>query len=307
MSMRFDGKVAIVTGAGNNPSLGRAYARLLAERGASVVVNDLGVGSDGRGTVRPNAVAVAEEICREGGIAVADTNSVAERDSAEAVVQTTLDAFGTVDVLVNNAGVVNHALFEELSENDVRRMVNVHVMGAIWMCRAVWPRMKQQGYGRIVNIASGTMFGLPHVSIYGAAKAATFGLARNLAVEGQPHGIKVNTLEPGAGGVSVTVFNEETDWTRKMMEDLPPELVAPAVALLVHEQCPCTGKYIRAGGGRVREVYFGETQGYENKAITLKDLHEHWPVVTDRTDSTWFVDAVPYEKPYYVTKPYVPS
>jgi NAD(P)-dependent dehydrogenase (short-subunit alcohol dehydrogenase family) len=305
---RFDGKVAIVTGAGNNPSLGRAYCRLFAERGASVVVNDLGVGSDGRNRVRANAVAVAEEICGEGGIAVADTNSVAEKESAEAVVQTALDAFGRVDILVNNANVINHAPFDVLSDADVQRQVDVHLMGTIWMNRAVWPHMKKNGYGRIVNIASGAMWGHSHTSIYGAAKAGAFGLARNLAVEGQPHGIKVNTVSPQGGGVSVKVFNdEESDFYKEMMEYYRPELVAPTVALLSHEQCPCNGKIFFVSGGRVHEIFIGRTQGYFNRSMTIEDVLENWDEVTDRTDPKWFQDAEEYEVPQFVTIPYEPS
>jgi NAD(P)-dependent dehydrogenase (short-subunit alcohol dehydrogenase family) len=306
--LRFDGKVVIVTGAGNVPSLGRAYAQLFAQRGAQVVVNDLGVGADGRGVKRANAVAVAEEICKDGGVAIADTHSVAERDSAEAIVQTAIDAFGTVDVLVNNAGVVNHAPFDVLSDADVQRMVNVHLMGTIWMARAVWPYMKEKGYGRIVNTASGTLFGMPHVSIYGAAKGGVFGLTRNLAVEGQPYDIKVNTLSPAAGGASAMTFNpSETEWTKLMNEQQPPALVAPLVALLSHERCPSTGKFLDSGGGRVREVFFGKTQGYENRSMTPEDLLTNWGQVTDRSNPTWYLDAIPYEIPPWTTAPYVPS
>lgn len=307
--LRLDGKVAIVTGAGNNPSLGRSYCRLFAERGASVVVNDLGVGSDGRGRIRANAVEVAEEICRGGGIAVADTNSVAEKESAEAIVQTALDAFGSVDILINNANVVNHAPFDVLSDADLRRQVDVHMMGTIWMNRAVWPHMKKQGYGRIVNVASGAMFGHSETSIYGAAKAGVFGLARNLAVEGQPHGIKVNVLSPQAGGASVKVFNpEETDFVKAMMEEFQPELVAPAVALLSHERCPCSGKLFFVGGGRVAEVFIGRTRGYFNREMTTEDVLEHWDEVTERADPHWYPDAEEYEEvSRWVTVAYKPA
>jgi NAD(P)-dependent dehydrogenase (short-subunit alcohol dehydrogenase family) len=306
--LRFEGRVVIVTGAGANPGMGRSHARLFAERGASVVVNDLGVGMDGRGRVKSNAEAVAEEIRREGGSAVADVNSVAERDSAAAVVQTALDAFGRVDVLVNNAGIVNHAPFDVLSDGDAQRAVDVHLMGSIWMTRAAWPHMNANGYGRIVNITSGSMFGHSHVSIYGAAKAGAFGLARNLAVEGQPHDIKVNCVSPSAGGVSVTLFNDrDTEFVRMMQEKNRPEYVSPTVALLSHESCPCSGKVLNVYGGHVEEVFFGRTQGYHKPGMTLEDVAANWDQVTDRTDAVWFEDAEDYAIPPWVTIPYVPS
>jgi NAD(P)-dependent dehydrogenase (short-subunit alcohol dehydrogenase family) len=304
----FDGRVVIVTGAGNDPSLGRAYARLFAQRGARVVVNDFGVGSDGRGRKRADAVAVAEQITAEGGIAVADTNSVAEQESAAAIVRTALDAFGRVDVLINNAGVVNHAPFDVLSDNDIRRMVDVHLMGSVWVTRAAWPVMKANGYGRIVNITSGAMFGLPHVSAYGAAKGGLFGLARNLAVEGAPHGIKVNALSPSGGGASVMTFNDEqTEWTKMMNERQRPELVAPAVALLAHERCPCSGKTFEVAGGRVQEIFFARSAGYDNVDITVEDLLANWDLVTDRDHPFWYADNVEYAIPPWVTRPYSPS
>ena len=144
--LRFDGQVAIVTGAGSTPGLGRSYAKLLAARGAKVVVNDLGVGPDGSSAVPAKAAAVVEEIKHARGEAVADTHSVASEDGAQAIVETALKTYGRVDILVNNAGVVEFALFDEFSTRDIDKLIETHVYGAIWMCRAVWPHMKAARY-----------------------------------------------------------------------------------------------------------------------------------------------------------------
>jgi NAD(P)-dependent dehydrogenase (short-subunit alcohol dehydrogenase family) len=183
--LRFDGEVAIVTGAGSNPSLGRSYALALAARGAKVVVNDLGVGPDGTGRLAAKAESVAKEIVDAGGEAIADTHSVAEEDSARAIVQTALDAWGRVDILVNNAGVAILAEFGEISSTDLRRVLDVHLYGNVWMCRAVWPQMREAGYGRIINITSGALGGIRYTTIYGAAKGGILSLTRGLAVEGE--------------------------------------------------------------------------------------------------------------------------
>ena len=158
--LRFDGRVAIVTGAGGqDPSLGRSHATLLAERGAKVVVNDLGVGPDGRGIMRANAQQVADEIRAAGGEAVPDQHSVAEEEGARSVVATALDTWGRLDIVVNNAGVCFMAHFDKISSADIRQIIDVHLMGTLWMCRAAWPHMREAGYGRIVNTTSGAMFG----------------------------------------------------------------------------------------------------------------------------------------------------
>ena len=207
--LRFDGRVAIVTGAGGqDPSLGRSHATLLAERGAKVVVNDLGVGPDGRGVMRANAAQVVDQILAAGGEAIADQHSVADEDGAHSVVATALDTWGRLDILVNNAGVCFMAHFDEISSADIRKIIDVHLMGTLWMCRAAWPHMRAAGYGRIVNTTSGAMFGIENLSIYGAAKSGIFGLTRGLAVEGAESGIKVNALGPAANTTAIRHFNE---------------------------------------------------------------------------------------------------
>jgi NAD(P)-dependent dehydrogenase (short-subunit alcohol dehydrogenase family) len=309
--LRFDGRVAIVTGAGGNPSLGRAFAHLLAARGAKVVVNDLGVGPDGRGLERAHADVVAREIVDAGGEAVADTNSVAEEESARAIVQTALDAWGRVDILVNNAGVCVLASFEEVSAADIRRQVEVHLFGNIWMSRAVWPHMIGAGYGRVVNIVSGAMFGgMPRVVAYGAAKGGIFGLTRGLAGEGHAHGIRVNALGPAAGTKAHQHLQLPSDMLTMMMERMPPELVAPVVAFLAHEDCPCSGKYFESGGGQVREHVFAETAGFASPTLSPEEVRDNFDAIIDRESITITPDPSPDTAgvgALLVPKPYVPE
>ncbi len=275
--LRFDGKVAIVTGAGGKPGLGRSHAMLLASRGAKVVVNDLGVGPDGLGRKRHHADAVVQEILDAGGEAIADTNSVAEEDSAKAVVQTALDAWGKVDILVNNAGVAILAEFEEISSNDLQRVITVHVFGSIWMCRAVWPHMREAGGGRIVNTVSGGLLGARYITIYGAAKGGIMSLTRGLAIEGRTHGIAVNSLGPAARTSALEHLSQE------QVHDLAPsaDLVSPLVAYLAHGSCPASGNYFESGGGRMVMRTFAEAKGYFTPEPTIEAVAEHFDEITD--------------------------
>jgi len=302
--LRFDGQVAIVTGAGGQaPSLGRTHALFLASRGAKVVVNDLGTGPDGRGILRSNAEAVVEEIRQAGGEAVADVNSVADPEGAAAIVKTALDAFGAIHILVNNAGVAHLANFDELTDSDVRKMTDVHLMGPIWMCRAVWPHMEKQGYGRIINVGSAAMYGIAGSAIYGAAKAGAYSFSKGLSVQGESCGIKINTLLPRAGTVAITHLQTSTERTDAIMQQRA-ELVAPIVGLLAHRECPCTGKGIEAGGGRAWEVVFAVTQGYQQDDLDLETLAAHWDDVVDRDGLEVMPDMFP-DAPMTL-KPYVP-
>lgn len=281
--LRFDGQVAIVTGAGGNPGLGRAYAKLLAARGAKVIVNDLGVGPDGRGAVPAKAEAVVEEIRRAGGEAMADANSVATEQGARAVVETALRHFGQVDILVNNAGVVEFALFEELSPKDMERVIDTHVWGHIWMCKAVWPHMKAARYGRIVNTASGSVLGARYASIYGAAKSAVLGLTRNLAIEGAEWGIKVNAIWPNAATTAWQIMSAaEAQPSAEIMQQFSPDLGAPPVAFLAHANCTTSGKCIVAEGRNISELWYGRTLGADLQDVTLEQIERHWQQVVDR-------------------------
>ncbi len=176
--LRLDGRVAIVTGAGGG--VGRAHALALAERGAQVVVNDLGIALDGSAASSEPAQHVVEEIAQAGGHATADAHSVAEPDQARAIVQTALDAYGRVDILVNNAGVLDDQLLAGVDDAYVDRVLDTHLRGAVTLCRAVWAPMAERGHGRIVNTSSGAVFGSPGGTVYQTAKAGLLGLDAEL-------------------------------------------------------------------------------------------------------------------------------
>jgi NAD(P)-dependent dehydrogenase (short-subunit alcohol dehydrogenase family) len=271
--LRFDGRVAIVTGAGGQqPNLGATYAKLLASRGAKVVVNDLGVGPDGTGELPADAQAIVQEIVDSGGEAVGDTHSVAEPASARAAVQTALDTWGRVDILVNNAGVVMFALFDEISENDVRRIVDTHLLGHIWMTKAVFANMRAAGYGRIVNISSRAAFANPHLTVYGAAKSGIIGLTKNLAFEAGRYGIKVNAVAPEARTRKHPYMMDRDPDTMIPGNEGEVEQVAPVVAYLCHEQCEPNGALFWASRGKVLEFLTYESDGYENPGLTIEDV-----------------------------------
>ena len=193
---RFDGRVAVVTGAGRG--IGRAYALLLARRGASVIVNDLGGSMDGTGADAAPAARVVAEIEAGGGSALADTSDVATTAGAQAVVDAAVARFGRIDAVVNNAGIIRWAGFPEVDEDNLARHLAVHTIGSFNTARAAWPHMVGAGYGRIVMTTSSGVFGLPNNMSYATAKAAVIGLTRSLAVSGAEHGIRVNLIAPAA-------------------------------------------------------------------------------------------------------------
>lgn len=290
--MRFDGKVAIVTGAGAAAGLGRAHARLLGARGAKVVVNDLGGGPDGLGVERAHADRVAQEIRDAGGEAVADTHSVAEEESAKAVVQTALDTYGRVDILVNNAGVVRIAEFEFVTADDITQMVSVHLLGNLWMCRAVWPLMLAQDYGRIVNVTSLAMWGARYNIVYGAAKAGNFSLARGLAAEAGGRNVRANALAPLAITTAAHYFN---DLSPELDNEVPPDGVASVVGYLCHEQCELNGAYVAASGsGQASVGVFATTAGYDHggPSITVEDVAANLDKIRDREGAVEFPEGV---------------
>jgi NAD(P)-dependent dehydrogenase (short-subunit alcohol dehydrogenase family) len=276
--LRFDGRTAVVTGAGGNPSLGRAHALLLAARGANVVVNDIGQVDPSLGYAdAASAQAVAEEIRAAGGKAVADTHSVATEEGGAAIVQTALDAFGGIDILVNNAGICRVVSFEDITLRDFRQVLEVNLMGTVHTCRAAWPYMKARGYGRIVNITSGSMTGCAWQTAYAAAKAAVFSFTRSLAAEGIEHGIKVNSLIPTAlTRMIYAAQTEDSSFIAQARQDFPAEIVSPAVAFLAHEDVPFVGECIESVGGHLSSFYVARTPGISDRRLTIETIAERW-------------------------------
>ncbi|MFC9664078.1 SDR family NAD(P)-dependent oxidoreductase [Nocardia sp. NPDC127606] len=304
--LRFDGRVAIVTGAGGNPGLGRSYALLLASRGAKVVVNDLGVGPDGRGALGSGPDQVVDEIRAAGGDAVVNTDSVADRDGAGRVVQCALDTWGRLDIVVNNAGIAPFALFDEISDSDIERVVGVHLMGHIWMCRAAWPHMKANGYGRLVNVSSSiAVKGMPYQSAYSAAKLGVVGLTRALAAEGQAHGIGVNAIMPNADTLAWQTMLSDEFSSRARRNGAVPEAAAPVAAWLAHEDCTFSGKILHTESGGVKEVFFSMTDGTApDSELDLETVARKIGSITDRTDAVSVPDPDRTAAQSLTPKPY---
>jgi NAD(P)-dependent dehydrogenase (short-subunit alcohol dehydrogenase family) len=277
--IRFDGRVAIVTGAGGG--LGREHALLLAARGAKVVVNDLGGAVDGTGGSAGPAERTAKEIEGLGGVAVADSSTVATPEGGQAIVDTALEAFGRVDVVINNAGILRDKAFHNLTPELLDPVLDVHLKGAFHVTRPAWVRMREAGYGRVLLTASNAgILGNFGQSNYGAAKMGLVGLARVLAQEGARYGIKANVLAP----IARTRMTEEL--LGPLAPKLDPRLVAPVAAWLVHEDCPVTGEIYSVGGGRVARFFVGLTEGYVNPELTLEDVRDHFDLVRDETGYT---------------------
>jgi len=290
--LRFDERVAIVTGAGRG--IGRAHALELASRGARVVVADLGGDIDGNGSSHGPADDVVGEIRTAGGEAVACYGSVAIEADATAIVDTALDAFGRLDVVINNAGIHDPAPFESLSVEQFRRMFDVHFFGTMMVTHAAWPHFLAAGYGRVVNTTSEAMLGgIAQLTSYGAAKGAVFGLTRNLATEGAAHGIRVNALAPRAhtrmsesdAERLATLFGMDDEMIRQVQASMPPEHNAPAAAFLAHESCPLNGEVLRVGMASVARLAMVHTLGIAKDPITAEDIAEHLEAILDVTDA----------------------
>jgi NAD(P)-dependent dehydrogenase (short-subunit alcohol dehydrogenase family) len=305
--LRFDGLTAVVTGAGGNPGLGRAHALLLAERGANVVVNDIGRLPAALGYAgEASAESVVAEIRSRGGKAVADTHSVAEEQGARAIIETALDAFGSIDILINNAGICRVVSFEEMTAADFRQTIEINLMGTVQTCRAAWPHMKAKGYGRIVNISSGSMAGFTWQTAYAASKAGVFSFTRSLAAEGVEFGIKANTVTPGALTRMVFAAQEETSpLIKHQREHMPPELVSPAVAFLAHRDCPFSGECIESMGGHNRRMYLARTPGFTAPDMTIEAFAERWQEAMSATDAGIFRHDASDPREWHI-KPYVP-
>ena len=279
MDVQFQGQVAIVTGAGNG--VGRQHALALAARGAKVLVNDLGGARDGSGGSVSAAQAVVDEIVARGGQAIANGASVTDFDAVQAMVQQAMDAWGRVDVLVNNAGILRDKTFAKMELADFSLVVDVHLMGAVHCSKAVWPIMNAQKYGRIVMTTSSTgLYGNFGQSNYGAAKMALVGLMQTLALEGAKNNIRVNCLAPTAA----TRMTEDL-MPPEVLALLKPEAVVPAMLVLACADAP-TRTVLCAGAGTYEAAHITLTQGVHLGLddTTPERLLERLAEVQDRND-----------------------
>ncbi len=282
--LSFENRVAVITGAGGG--LGREHALLLASRGAQIVVNDLGGAVDGSGGDLGPAAKTAKEINDLGGVAVADGNSVSTMEGGAGIIKTAVDAFGRVDIVINNAGILRDKSFHNMDEAMIDAVLAVHLKGAFNVTKAAWPIMREQSYGRIVNTSSNSgILGNFGQANYGAAKMGLVGLTRVLAAEGAKANIKVNALAP----IARTRMTEEL--LGGLAEKLDPKLVSPIVAWLVHEDCPVTGEIYSAAGGRIARFFIGLTEGYYNPELTLEDVRDHFAEI--RNEEGYIVPAGP--------------
>ncbi len=279
-TLGFDNKVAVITGAGGG--LGRAHALMLASRGALVVINDLGGAVDGSGSDKGAAERVVDEIKSAGGEAVGNTDSVATTEGGQAIIQTAIDAFGRVDIVINNAGILRDKSFHNMTPDLWQSVIDVHLTGAYNVTQAAWPHMREQSYGRVVSTASAAgVFGNFGQANYGAAKMGLVGFTNVLAVEGAKRNIRANAIAPLA----------KTRMTEDLMaggfaEKLQPDLVSPLVTYLCHESCESTGRLYSVGGGRVAEVVIAETPGFQSDELTPEALADNWDTVTNQEGYT---------------------
>ena len=283
MTIRFDNRVAIVTGAGNG--LGRAHALLLASRGAKVVVNDPGGAVDGKGGGHAAADKVVDEIKSAGGQAVANYDSVAEAASAANIVKTAVDAFGTVDIVVNNAGVLRDKTFHNMTVEDFDFVVKVHFLGTAYVTHAAWPILRAKAYGRVVVTSSNSgIYGNFGQSNYGGATLAVVGFMNALRLEGQKYNIFI-ALAPIAG-----TRMTESLMTPEVLAKLDPAFVSPMVAYLCSEQCQRTGEIWSAGAGTFARIEYREAPGLriEGRAPTLEDVADNIEKIADLSTNRVF-------------------
>ena len=284
--IRFDGKVAIVTGAGGG--LGRQHALELARRGAKVVVNDLGGSVDGSGGTSAAAEAVVAEIKAFGGEAIANGSSVTDDAGVANMVKQTMDAWGRIDILVANAGILRDKSFSKMEMSDFEAVMNVHVMGTVKPAKAVWEIMKAQNYGRILVTTSSTgLYGNFGQANYGAAKLALIGFMNTMKLEGQKNNIHVNAISP----VAATRMTENL-MPAEVLEKLKPEYVTPAVVYLVSEEAP-TGVILTAGAGAFAQARIYETEGVYlgEGGLSVEEVRDNFARITDPAGQKAYVNG----------------
>ena len=273
----YDGRSVVVTGAGRG--IGREYALLLAARGAQVAVVDLGANVDGTGVDGDDpAASVVAEITAAGGRAVAIRDDVSTEEGAARIIAATVEAFGRVDAVINNAGILRVAPFDQVSAEEYQRQIDVHYLGSLWVARAAWPHLKESGQGRVVNSISAAMLGQPAMAHYGASKGAVLGLTRCLAVEGAADGIKVNAVAPGAGGTRLAEASVSTlppEIVDFMRTSLLPSQVAPVAAYLVHPDCAVTGEVFNVAGGFVNRMAIVNSDGFHDPDLSIESVAAH--------------------------------
>ncbi|MDD9963712.1 MAG: SDR family oxidoreductase [Gammaproteobacteria bacterium] len=277
MTYSFDGRVAIVTGAGGG--LGRCHALELAKRGCKVVVNDLGGAMDGTGGSSEAAEGVVAEIKAAGGEAIANGGSVSDRAGAQSMVDDAMAAWGRVDILINNAGILRDKSFAKMELDDFQTVLDVHLMGSVNVTRAAWPIMREQNYGRVVVTTSPTgLYGNFGQANYGAAKLGLVGLMNTLKIEGVRNNIHTNTIAP----VAATRMTENL-MTGDALQALAPELVTPAVIYLCSEEAP-NGVVLQAQGGQFSVACIVENAGVDlGVDATAEDIGEHFERIADLT------------------------
>ncbi len=286
--IRFDGRVAVITGAGNG--LGRSHARFLASRGAKVVVNDLGGTVAGTGSSRAVADAVVEEIRAAGGEAVANYDSVATEEGGRNIIKTALDAFGAVDILINNAGNVRDKSFAKMDLADFRALVDVHLMVAVYCTHAAWPIMRNKNFGRIVMTTSAAgLYGNHGHTNYGAVKMAVIGFMNALKEEGRKHNITVHAIAP----IALTRMSESVTAPR-IAPLIKPEFVTAAVAWLCAAENEETGHIIQAGAGYYAKIEVREAHGALFGADTIptpEQIRDRYAEITDMSQAAPYTNA----------------
>jgi NAD(P)-dependent dehydrogenase (short-subunit alcohol dehydrogenase family) len=265
--LRFDNRVAVITGAGRG--LGREYALLLASKGAKVVVNDIGAELNGEGVDAGPAEAVAQEIRAAGGDAIACTESVATREGGKAIIDTALNQYGRLDILIANAGNLRYGSMKEITHEDFAAVLDVHLWGTFNVVRPAFPLLCKAGYGRIVltSSISGLYANLRGVVNYAMSKTSMIGLCNVLALEGAAEGVKCNIIAPG----SVTRMGGRVDQT-DYPDTMGPEMVAPAVGWLCHESCSITGETLTSIAGRIAKMFIAETPGVYRHRWTIDEV-----------------------------------
>jgi NAD(P)-dependent dehydrogenase (short-subunit alcohol dehydrogenase family) len=296
--LRFDEQVAVITGAGGG--LGKQYAMLLASRGARIVINDTGGSVTGDGSNSEAADAAAEEIRERGGEAVADSHSVTSPEGGKAIIDTALRTWGRVDIVINNAGIVGDAPFEDMTAERLEPLVDVHLKGAFYVTRPAWKVMREQRYGRVLNTSSAAgILGAERMSNYGAAKTGLIGFTRVLAAEGADHNIRVNAIAPiaytrmlahsvdGAGQQDDAAAQAVLgDLVGQYLQKLDPALVAPVAAFLTHKDCPVSGEIYTVGAGHVARFFIGRTRGFHSSALSIEDVRDHLDEIRDEAGYT---------------------